>query len=529
MKNTQTVATLAFAFMLGVVAPIFTHAARVAAIEQPIAPVTSNTDLSTSSKTVTASNNEEFNNALSDATVTDIILGGNLTNLSASINRSVNIDLAGHTIANSGNATIHATKGNINITSSLEGGAIRALGGQYAIGVLGAPTDQGANYIVLTIGEQVELSTTASYGIAILPNSSTQSAYGAVVNLNGAITGPYGVYINGTIQHLEQRPQVHIGSTAKVTTSGSTDGDDTPIYAAGEGEWTIDAATLSGLAAIGIKAGTFTFNNTNVSITGPEKIVSPTSNQIIGTGSVFQLEHNSGYADNIVLNINGGNYASAQSSVFYEYGEPTAARAATGAADININGGTFTAGTDPATGAQKAIFAGTLDELNIEIAGGTFKGTDVNEFKENGYLASNLAVNSDGTVYRPSNHRPNPSTPNPDPATPVDPETPAEQPSTNPSDVPDTGSLAQQGIISAVSTVAPLLIGAGFMFMFFSGKIHERQRLRRLAAIEHEIDAEVEEIVDEPEREPAIERFVAEPIARDEPIATTVDPFAPRK
>jgi len=106
----------------------------------------------------------------------------------------------------------------------------------------------------------------------------------------------------------------------------------------------------------------------------------------------------------------------------------------------------------------------------------------------------------------------------------------SELSSSNPSDVPDTGTVAEQGIISAVSTVAPLLIGAGFIFMFFSGKIHERQRLRRLATIEHEIDAEVEEIVDKPEeREPAPERFVAEPIARDEPTATTVDPFAPRK
>lgn len=108
--------------------------------------------------------------------------------------------------------------------------------------------------------------------------------------------------------------------------------------------------------------------------------------------------------------------------------------------------------------------------------------------------------------------------------------TDSELSTSNPSDVPDTGNVADQGIISAVSTVAPLLIGAGFMLMFFSGKIHERQRLRRLAAIEHEIDAEVEEIVDEPEeRDPAPERFVAEPIARDEPVTTTVDPFAPRK
>lgn len=525
MKKTQIVATLAFAFMLGIAMPItqlFNSNHAHAAEQEP--GISTPTSDSTAGETTVATV-EALGSAIADESITYIQLSSDLTldqTIQITRDNKLTLDLNGHTISSPNGGAIAIYKGNITLsgTGVIDGGARGN-----ALEIFGATTDV-ANYSVVNISAGITLKSTNLYGLTVLPAQGQKTlSYGVVVNLAGKVEAPYGISISGNIQHTNNCPQINILDRAEVISTSAEDG--TPIYAAGAGQWTVGRATLRGEAAIGVKAGTLTFNNSDVVITGPEQIVNLANGKIIGTGSTFQLEHNPAYADQIVININGGSYSSERSHVFYEYDESTTGRAATVPADINITAGTFRAGPG------KNIFSGmTAEQVDIEISGGTFSGEDVSSFKANGYLVGNLIVDANGTVRRPSSHGSSSDAEAPeDPSTPGEPSDPAPTPDAPQGEnkVPDTGIVSGHGIIGAVGTIAPLVIASGFAFMFFSGKIHERERQRRLASLESEMNAEVEQIIDESEPEPVMDHFVAVPIARDEPTIAPVDSFISHK
>ena len=73
-----------------------------------------------------------------------------------------------------------------------------------------------------------------------------------------------------------------------------------------------------------------------------------------------------------------------------------------------------------------------------------------------------------------------------------------------------------------------MILGAFSIVVMACGqKIFARHRAAARAGVEIEIDEQIAEIIDAPEdtEEPVIERFVAEPILRDEPQTTPVDSF----
>lgn len=527
MKRTQIVATLAFAFVFGASIPILAQASSTNAFATASETSGSSTPAAseTPASSVTVSTAADFVQAVNDDAINYITLNADLDDVNIDIDRTgdLTIDLNRHTITNTGNNRILISRGNIRFTGT---GSIT--GTSYnALTIRGSETNTGTNYVTVTIDENVTTTSNVFYGVAIVPyNSSARKfgSYGVTLNFNGQLSGAYGLYVNGTISDEANRPQINIGDKAVI--APQLESDSTPIYAAGTATWTIGRAKLSGKTGVAIRAGKLTFNGTTIAVDGAIHEPTTSSNGIDGTGVVFQIEHHNAYADQIVLNVNGGVYTSLQGDVFYEYGNLTASRAATQLADINITGGQFTAASD------HEIFGGALGDgdANIEISGGTFTGSDVTaeefgNFLKNGYkIGANGVVgaisSSAGGSHRPTSHVEAPEDPS-DPKEPSDP-TPSEN---GQNIVPDTGLNQNRGALTAASTILPLICGAFSMIVMASlQRVFARRKAARLAAAELEIDEQLAEI-DDDEPEPIIERFVAEAIERDDPVVTPVDTF----
>lgn len=553
MKKTQIVATLAFAFMLGVAIPIieFSSSSSVGASEQveqteqvePIISAESVSGISTPeaetepeapsspvdnfasqelSGTVNIATAADLATALNSPTVSKITLIDDINfDTTIIVERDADalpleLDLGQHNIANTSGKSyaIFIKQGTLSITGQ------GTISGQNGLEIQGS--DQNVvNFTTVSIGKDVTIQGQI-YAIAINDyNSNSSLNYGTKLTIDGTLRAGYGVATNGRIKNTVGAPQIIINDSAVIIASGYD--DSTPLYAAGNATWTISAATLTGKSGLNIRAGEFTLNGTSVSADGEMRNPSTGSGGIDGVGVAFQIEHHAAYADNITLNINGGTYTSTNGDVFYEYGKISSAHAITSAADINITAGTFAAGPD------RAIFGGTVDQNNIEISGGTFRGTDVTTADFAKYLVGNLKLDADGNVVA---NNPTPSNPN----TPTSPSEAPEDPSDTkePSDptsgntAPETGVNHRISEISAVSTAIPMILGAFSIVVMACGqKIFARHRAAARAGVEIEIDEQIAEIIDAPEdtEEPVIERFVAEPILRDEPQTTPVDSF----
>lgn len=428
---------------------------------------------------------------------------------------AVTLDLNGHTLdrpATKGYA-FTVKEGNMVVTGQ------GTISGDSGIEIDGAASDNG-DQVNLTIDQSVTIVGRRIYGIVIMtPNDDVNVAYGVNLVLKGAIEAAHGISIHGSVQNTTNIPNITIADGASISASGAA--GSTAIYAAGNGNWNIGAAEINAASGINIRAGQFVFNDTTINVNGAMRDPVTGSGGIDSVGAAFQIEHHTSYADNISLNINSGNYVSENGDVFYEYGNITPARSATAPADININGGTFTAGTD------HSIFGGTIEDIDIEIKAGTFRGVDANDEAFKDYFVGNLKFDQSGNVVAAQPITPSrPSNPNvSSPASPVeDPSKVPEAPSTEES-TPDTGINQARGKLSAINTVAPVAVGAVCIIAMVLGKkLFSRLKSLRIAEVDCEIATEVAEAIED-EPEPVIERFVATKIDRDDPIPTMVDTF----
>ncbi len=471
---------------------------------------------------------------LNDTMISKVTLMGDITmnsriTLKRDANSPVVLDLNGHNlIGTTGKAyAIRFSYGDLTITGR------GTVSGKNGIEVYGSNDPTVQKFSHLTIDKDVTISAQV-YSIAVTYAANNEKvAYGVDVDVKGALRSPYAISIEGGVQNTSNAPKITIDNGAVLDTVTGITGGGAPVYAAGFGDWTFNRANIYGVEAIGIKAGTLTFNNTNVNIIGEEPEDDPdlATGRIDGTAAVFQMEHNAQYADSITLNINGGNYTSAHSHVFFEYGELPGSGAAgsTAPTDINITAGTFTAG------AGKAIFDGKDEEnfpVDIEISGGTFNGTDTGNFAEAGYLVSGMTVDANGNVVaarpaRPSRPAHSSSSNLNRPETPVA-DDKEDQPSKDPepADMPNTGAILGQGISSAVSTLAPVLGLAALVTMVYGCKVFRRRHAAQMAAAECEINAELHELV-EPE-EPVQDNFVATPMTATDAEEMRMNMFFPK-
>ena len=294
------------------------------------------------------------------------------------INKTVNIDLNGKNIT-APEMVFKVNGGALNLTGT---GIIRETKPNYgAIAAIGSTDATDSNYSVINVGKNIKLEGWS--GIFITHDSS--KSYGVLVNLDGDInaindvnggTG-IGVYVNGNIKHQENAPVVNIGDDSQITSTGNG------LYIAGNSTFNIGKAYIEGdESGIGIKAGKLNINGATVISEGEDK--TPTggyNNGIKASGTAIQIESNTGYAGNIILDINSGTFRSKNSYVIYEYicsGTSTTVDA------IDISGGTYRAeGSKPVFGVSDSF----KSKHGGFISGGKYT-TDHSSYLKSGYSAT---------------------------------------------------------------------------------------------------------------------------------------------
>lgn len=305
--------------------------------------------------------------------ISDVVLDDTLF-----INKTVNLNLNGNDIS-APSSVFQVQGGTLNVSGK---GIIRETDPNYgAIVIKGSSDSNDSYYSVVNVNKDVTLEGWS--GIFITHDSS--KSYGVVVNLDGKVnavtdasggTG-VGVYVNGNIKHQGNSPVVNISDNAEIISTGNG------IYIAGYSTFNIGKAYISGLeSGMGMKAGILNIDGATVVSEGKDN--TPTegyNNGIKASGTAIQIESNSGYAGNMKLNIDSGNFKSKESYVVYEYiGKGNSSLVNS----IDISGGTFT------SEGNKNVFGLSASFKNMHnsfITGGKYS-SDPSSYLESGYTAT---------------------------------------------------------------------------------------------------------------------------------------------
>ena len=256
--------------------------------------------------------------------------------------------------------------------------------------IYGSVDQNDANYSSLTVDKDVTLEgdsgtyiSWGGYGV------TTGSTHGVVVNLKGTFKSvsevPQPAFnISGNNQDIKNCPIINIYSTAKFISKHYG------LYAAGYAIWNIEGATIEGeKGGIGIKAGKINIKNAKIYATGEKVKGTYNGDDINATGAAIAIESNNGYAGNIELTIDGGEYHSAYGNSIYHY-------IAQKNADEVVNSKLVTS-----VEVKGGRFYGNIDMLKpdeIEISGGSF--TDELVAKKDGVkLVTGVKAVKDGEMY----------------------------------------------------------------------------------------------------------------------------------
>lgn len=256
--------------------------------------------------------------------------------------------------------------------------------------IYGSVDQNDANYSSLTVDKDVTLEgdsgtyiSWGGYGV------TTGSTHGVVVNLKGTFKSvsevPQPAFnISGNNQDIKNCPIINIYSTAKFISKHYG------LYAAGYAIWNIEGATIEGeKGGIGIKAGKINIKNAKIYATGEKVKGTYNGDDINATGAAIAIESNNGYAGNIELTIDGGEYHSAYGNSIYHY-------IAQKNADEVVNSKLVTS-----VEVKGGRFYGNIDMMKsdeIEISGGSF--TDEIVTKKDGVkLVTGVKAVKDGEMY----------------------------------------------------------------------------------------------------------------------------------
>ena len=308
--------------------------------------------------------------------------------------RSITIDMNGKNINSS--SYIEVDHGSL----TLSGAGTYTTSSPYALKAVGAATDQGAGYSVITAGKEITVTcTNTAYGYAVMQSPietgiadkpENERYYGVEINFFGSTNGA--IYTNG-------RCNKTTGSVTKVDLTGAVIGADNTkagIYAAGYAEWTLKDTTITGGTALSVKSGTFVIDGGTYTATGAYAVPgSDDSNSAVLTGAALSMTSNKGYANKMDVTIKGGKFVSQKGNAICE-GIPNKASGSGTVADesyatLKIENGTFEGGS--ANGG--AVDLTTMKNKAV-ISGGTFSNS------VSSYVVSGLnyeAVNGDGYTY----------------------------------------------------------------------------------------------------------------------------------
>lgn len=274
----------------------------------------------TLAEAVEAAQNDETVTLLADATINEMI--------TIADGKAVTVDMNGKNI--SGSSYFQVTHGKLNLT----GEGTYSTSAVYALKVVGASTDQGADYSVISVGENVTVkSTHAVYGYVAMVSYDTavkgnKSSYGAKIDFNGKGEGRLGLYVNGTIQaNSGNVPEIIVGSTATVKS------EEYALYAAGYANYTINGE-LVGEGGIEAKGGKVVVNDGAViTATSMEQSHEKNNNGTSTKGYAIVSVANTGYAGN-AIEVKGGTITGTILSIDDQGGEEIA----TG---LEVSGGSF--------------------------------------------------------------------------------------------------------------------------------------------------------------------------------------------
>lgn len=256
--------------------------------------------------------------------------------------------------------------------------------------IYGSVNQDDANYSSLTVDKDVTLEGDSGAYISWGGYGVTKgSTHGVVVNLKGTFKS-VGDNINpafnisGNNQDIKNCPIINIYSTAKFISK------DYGLYAAGYAIWNIEGSTIEGeKGGFGIKAGKINIKNATIYATGEKVKGTYNGNGMNATGAAIAIESNNGYAGNIELTIDGGEYHSAYGNSIYHY-------IAQKNADDVVNSKLVTA-----VEVKGGRFYGNIDIMKpdeIEISGGSF--TDELVAKKDGVkLVTGVKAVKDGEMY----------------------------------------------------------------------------------------------------------------------------------
>lgn len=271
---------------------------------------------------IEAAQNGETVTLLADATINEMI--------TIADGKAVTVDMNGKNI--SGSSYFQVTHGKLNLT----GEGVYSTSAIYALKVVGATTDQGADYSVISVDENVTVkSSHATYGYVAMVSYDTsvmgnKASYGAKIDFNGKGEGRLGLYVNGTIQATTGNvPEVIVGSTATIKS------EEYALYAAGYANYTINGK-LEGEGGIEAKGGRVVVNEGAViTATSTEQSHEKNGNGTSTKGYAIVSVKNSGYAGN-AIEVKGGTITGKILSLDDQSGDEIA----TG---LEVSGGTFDA------------------------------------------------------------------------------------------------------------------------------------------------------------------------------------------
>ena len=287
--------------------------------------------------------------------------------------RSITIDMNGKNINSS--SYIEVDHGSL----TLSGTGTYTTSSPYALKAVGAATDQGAGYSVITVKKGITVTcTNTAYGYAVMQSPietgiadtpENERYYGVEINFFGSTNGA--IYTNG-------RCNKTTGSVTKVDLTGAVIGADNTkagIYAAGYAEWTLKDTTITGGTALSVKSGTFVIDGGTYTANGAYAVPgSDDGNSAVLTGAALSMTSNKGYANKLDVTIKNGKFVSQNGNAICE-GIPNKASGGGTVADesyatLRIENGTFE-GNSTNGG---AVDLRTMENKEV-VSGGTFSNS----------------------------------------------------------------------------------------------------------------------------------------------------------
>ena len=287
--------------------------------------------------------------------------------------RSITIDMNGKNINSS--SYIEVDHGSL----TLSGTGTYTTSSPYALKAVGAATDQGAGYSVITVKKGITVTcTNTAYGYAVMQSPSetgvadtpeNERYYGVEINFFGSTNGA--IYTNG-------RCNKTTGSVTKVDLTGAVIGADNTkagIYAAGYAEWTLKDTTITGGTALSVKSGTFVIDGGTYTANGAYAVPgSDDGNSAVLTGAALSMTSNKGYANKLDVTIKNGTFVSQNGNAICE-GIPNKTSGGGTVADesyatLRIENGTFE-GNSTNGG---AVNLRTMENKEV-VSGGTFSNS----------------------------------------------------------------------------------------------------------------------------------------------------------